>query len=288
MKVCGFSFVRNGVKLAYPFTEAINSILPLCDEVIVAVGKSSDSTLDEIRNLGPKITILETEWDETLQDGRVLAVETDKAFQAIPEKYDWAIYIQGDEVIHEKYLPVMREAMEKYVDQPKVEGFLFHYTHFFGSYEYVGVNSAWYRHEIRIVRNNKEIFSYRDAQGFRKKPNQKLRVKLIDAFVYHYGWVRLPDALKEKEKEKIRFYNNEAAHGHAAYMNEYSYEKATEPVKKFNGTHPAVMLERVAHQNWIYRPDPRLRYASTKDWFKRFMNRLTGWLPGEYKNYKII
>ncbi|MCG2617661.1 glycosyltransferase family 2 protein [Terrimonas sp. NA20] len=290
MKVCGFSFVRNGVKLEYPFLEAIRSILPLCDEVIVAVGKSTDDTLEQIKSLGPKITIIETVWEEGLVQGRVLAVETDKAFQAIPDKYDWCIYIQGDEVIHEKYHPVMRESMQQYLDDKKVDGFLFHYTHFFGSYAYVGVNAGWYRREIRIVRNNKEIFSYRDAQGFRKKPNDKLRVKLINAYIYHYGWVRKPEAMREKEKQKIKLYDNNAAaiSGYTEYMNDYTYEKATQPVKLFTGTHPAVMQERVNAQNWAFHPDPSLKYASAKDRFKRVVGKWTGWFPGEYKNYKII
>lgn len=291
MKVCGFSFVRNGVKLGYPFVEAIRSILPLCDEVIVAVGNSTDYTLDMVRNIDPRVTVIETVWDDNLKEGgRVLAVETDKAFRAIPDKYDWCIYIQGDEVIHEKYFPVMREAMEKYVDNKKVEGFLFNYIHFFGSYAYVGINSAWYRHEIRIIRNDKNIFSYRDAQGFRKRPNEKLKVKLLDAYIYHYGWVRYPEELKEKEKVKITLYNPDerAAEGHANYMNQYTYEKATEPVALFDGTHPLVMLPRVANQNWSYHPDLSLRYASLKDRFKKFMGKWTGWYPGEYKNFKII
>lgn len=69
MKVCGFSFVRNGVKFDYPFVEAIRSILPLCDEIIVAVGKSDDNTLEMVRCIDKKITVVETEWDENIQQG---------------------------------------------------------------------------------------------------------------------------------------------------------------------------------------------------------------------------
>src|SRR6187399_170661 len=113
MKVCGFSFVRNGVKFDYPFEEAIRSILPLCDEVIVAVGNSEDSTAERVKAIDPKVKVIETVWDETLREGgKVLASETNKAFAAISSEYDWAFYIQGDEVIHEKYLPVIRKAME--------------------------------------------------------------------------------------------------------------------------------------------------------------------------------
>jgi hypothetical protein len=87
MKVSGFTFVRNGVKYDYPVVESILSILPVCDEFIVAVGNSEDNTLELIKSINdPKIKIIETIWDDSLREGgRVLAVETDKAFDAIGE-----------------------------------------------------------------------------------------------------------------------------------------------------------------------------------------------------------
>jgi len=74
MKVAGFTFVRNALKYDYPVVQAISSILPLCDYVVVAVGKSEDATLDLVRSINdPKIHILETEWDDSLREGgRVL------------------------------------------------------------------------------------------------------------------------------------------------------------------------------------------------------------------------
>ena len=44
MKVCGFSFIKNAVKYDFPFREAIQSILPLCDMVVIAHGDSDDDT----------------------------------------------------------------------------------------------------------------------------------------------------------------------------------------------------------------------------------------------------
>src|SRR4029077_19092853 len=107
--------------------------------------------------------------DESINTkGQVLAVETDKAFKEISPDSDWAFYIQGDEVLHEKYIDTVRGAMIKYKDDLKVDGLLFKYEHFWGSFDYVGDSSRWYKHEIRVVRNDKSIYSYRDAQGFRK------------------------------------------------------------------------------------------------------------------------
>ncbi len=138
MKVTGFSFIRNGIKLDYPIVEAIQSILPICDDFVVAVGNSEDDTLALIRSIDPdKIRIIETVWDDSLREnGAVLAVETNKAFQAISENSDWAFYIQGDEVIHEQYLPVIQATMLNYKDDIRVEGLLFNYQHFYGSYDF--------------------------------------------------------------------------------------------------------------------------------------------------------
>lgn len=168
MKVSGFSFIKNAIKYDYPIVEAITSILPICDEFVVAVGKSEDDTLSLIQSIDPhKIRIIETEWDESLREGgRVLAVETDKAFKAISKDSDWAFYIQGDEVMHEKYLPVVKNAMEKFNNDSSVDGLLFNYLHFYGSYDYVGSADNWYPHEIRVIKNNPSIYSYKDAQGF--------------------------------------------------------------------------------------------------------------------------
>ena len=191
MKVSGFTFIRNAVLLDYPIVAAIQSILPLCDEVVVAVGNSTDDTLALIQNIDPKVRIIQTTWDDTLREnGRVLAVETDKALSAIDPAADWAIYIQGDEVMHEADHPEILNAMTRFQDDQDVDGLLFDYLHFYGSYDYIGVSNNWYKKEIRIIKPGRGIYSFRDAQGFRKAPDEKLKVALAHAKVHHYGWVK--------------------------------------------------------------------------------------------------
>src|SRR5690242_8873082 len=102
MKVAGFTFIRNAVKFDYPVREAILSILPLCDEFIVALGNSDDSTEELIRSIpSDKIKIIRTVWDDSFREGgRTFALETDKAFRAVSTDADWCFYIQGDEMLH--------------------------------------------------------------------------------------------------------------------------------------------------------------------------------------------
>ena len=152
MKVCGFTIIRNAIKFDYPVIESIHSILPICDEFVVAVGNSDDETLVLIQSINsPKIKIIQTTWDDNLRiGGHVLADETNKAMDAISNDVDWCFYIQSDEVVHEKYLPNIKKAMQAQLEDPKVEGLLFNYTHFYGSYDFVGISRSWYKNEIRI------------------------------------------------------------------------------------------------------------------------------------------
>ena len=289
MKVSGFTFIRNAITYDYPIVEAIRSILPLCNEVVVAVGNSEDATLQLIQSIDPKVRIIETVWDDTVREGgRTLALETDKAYAAISKDSDWAFYIQGDEVLHEQYYPVIQAAMANYKDNPSIDGLLFNYLHFYGSYDYVGSSISWYPDEIRIIRVRKDIFSYRDAQGFRKQPNDKLNVKRIDAWMYHYGWVKPPEKMQLKQASFHKmWHDDEWVNEHVEQVAEFDYFKNIAALKLFNGTHPAVMLPRIEQKNWSFNYDISFNREKKKDKLKRIIKRVFGW-DIRYKNFRIV
>ncbi len=282
--------MRNALKFDYPIVEAIQSILPLCDEVVVAVGNSEDETLRLIQNIkSDKIRIIETVWDDSLREGgRVLAVETDKAFAAISPDSDWAFYIQGDEVLHEDDVEVIRDAMFAYKNDLRVDGLLFNYKHFYGSYDYVGESSSWYRKEIRIIRNKKNIYSYRDAQGFRKDNGKKLQVKPIRASIYHYGWVRDPRAMQHKQESFQKLWHpDEWVEKNVAKAEEFDYS-GIDALGVFSGTHPAVMHQRIQNKNWKFDYDVSRKSFSFKDRIRILVEKVTGYRLWEYRNYKIM
>lgn len=290
MKVSGFTFVRNAVQYDYPVVEAITSILPLCDEFIVALGNSEDSTRELIQSIdSPKIKIIDTIWDDALREGgQTFAIETNKAFESISPDADWAFYIQADEVVHEKYHQNIRHAMNKYKDDERVEGLLFNYVHFYGSYDYLGDAYRWYRREVRIIKNDRSIASYKDAQGFRKKPNIKINAKLIDAYVYHYGWVRDPRKMQGKRRSFNHFYfDDEWIEKNVGEAESFDYSEI-DALRKFNGTHPRVMQPRIEAMNWKFDHDISRNNLRPKDRLKRIIERWTGWRMGEFRNYKII
>jgi hypothetical protein len=291
MKVCGFTFIRNAGKFDFPVVEAITSVLPVCDHFVVAVGKSEDNTRQIIQNISPeKITIVDTVWDEKLKKGgAVYACETNKAFDAIPDEFDWCFYIQGDEVLHEKYLDTVQKSMLDNLNKKEVEGLLFGFRHFYGTYDYVGDCRHWYRKEIRVIRNNKSIRSFRDAQGFQRS-GKRLKVAVTNAEIYHYGWVRHPRFMQEKIDAVKEFYSgiSEKEALQKAKKQEFDYSGKYDALARFEGTHPAVMQERIQRLNWkvdidLKKINMKLKYRILYKIEKWFGVRLF-----EYRNYRII
>lgn len=288
MKVCGFTIIRNALKFDYPVVESINSILPLCDEFVVAVGNSDDDTLELIKSINsPKIKIIETIWDDNLRvGGKVLADETNKAFDAISKDFDWCFYIQSDEIVHEKYHAEIKKQLELEANNSSIDGLLFKYKHFYGSYDYVGISRKWYRHEIRIIKNNKKIRSYRDAQGFRIN-NQKLKVKAIDAYIYHYGWVKHPEQQQAKQQSFNKMWHDDNwMKQNIKDVEEFDYT-AIDLLEKFNESHPSVMKNRIEKMNWNFSFDPTIIRLPLKIKITHFIEKLTGYRIGEYKNYRF-
>jgi hypothetical protein len=291
MKIAGFTFIRNAVKNDYAIVEAITSILPICDEFVVAVGKSDDDTLALIQGIpSDKIKIVETVWDDSKRDGgSTFALETDKALQAISKDMDWAFYIQGDECVHEDDLPIVKSAMESNLKDANVEGLLFHYRHFYGSYQHVAISRRWYRREIRVVKMHPGVHSYKDAQGFRKE-GKKMNVKLIPAHINHYGWVKPPEGLNNKVRNFTQFYHDDAwlaENVPADYQFDYGN---AERLFCFDGTHPAVMADRVARSNWPFYFDP-IELEKKMTLRRKILQKiedLTGFRVGEYKNYRML
>lgn len=286
MKVAGFTFVRNAQKYDYPIVEAITSILPICDYFVVAVGDSEDETLALIQSIpSDKIKIIETVWDDSLREGgRVLAVETDKAFQAIPDDYDWAFYIQGDEVVHENDLPTIKKAMEDNLNRTKVDGLLFKYRHFFGSYDYIGSSMRWYPTEIRVVRNKKSIYSFRDAQGFRKDNDKMLNVVAIDAHIHHYGWVKDPRTMQAKQETFHKLWHDDNwLDENIPKVEEFDYFQNIDTLEKFQGSHPAVMQARIERVNWNFNYDISFNKEPLKQKFKRWLKKVG--IDTSYQNF---
>ena len=265
MKISGFTMGKNTSKLYYPMDAAIKSILPICDEFIVALGDSDedDHTREVIEKIGdPKIKIVDTVWDiEKYPRGMENAHQTDIAKSHCSG--DWCFYVQADEVIHERYLPIIKKRLEEVHENKKVEGLLFKYRNFWGDYDHYLDSHCWYRQEIRIVRNDPEIHSWVSAQSFRRIPGFdglnyrvkegtfKLKVAWVDAYVYHYGWVRPPRLMQNKRKslDTIHKGKEKVAEMFAGSPDDFDYG-ALGNLRVHKDGHPRVMKDWLEKLDW--------------------------------------
>lgn len=290
MKVAAFTIIRNAEKFDYPVKESILSVLPLVDLFIVSIGQSEDNTESIIQSIhSDKIKIVHSIWDDTLrQGGQLLSIETNKAKNHIPSDIDWCFYIQSDEVIHENDYDKIYQSMQQHLYNNEVEGLLFHYHHFFGNYDYIAVSRKWYRHEIRIIRNDPNIVSYKDAQGFRKTNNKKLKVKDTGAYIYHYGWVRHPQAQLDKQKYFHKLWHDDAWIQKNIDEDKIRNYRVNDLLTPFTGTHPAIMHERIKKYNWSFEYNPKTISLPLKEKFLYALEKLIKYRIGEYKNYVLL
>ncbi len=317
MKISGFTMGKNALKLYYPMKQSVMSILPIVDEFVIALGDSDedDRTRKELLSIGSdKIRIIDTVWDITkFPRGMEHAHQTDIAKEHC--QGDWLFYLQSDEVVHEKYLPVIRKRCEELLHDKKVEGLLFNYIHFWGDYWHHQDGHCWYRHEIRIIRNDPEIHSWESAQSFRRIPNfdkinyrrqedtYKLKVAPVDAWIFHYGWVRPPRLMQNKIKAfsinhqgRERIAKNESLR---LYDKVFDYGNISK-VTRFEGTHPEVMREWIADFDWkdqLRFSGPTQSLNPIKNKHDKWKYRIVSWIEkkllfgirlGEFKNYKVL
>jgi hypothetical protein len=284
----GFTLVRNAVKLDFPVVPAIRSVLEVCDEVVVNVGRSEDDTRDLVAAIGdPRVRILDTEWDFSKKNV-MLSIETQRAMEAC--RGSWGVYIQADEVLHERGAHILKEKIAQWDGDPSVEGLLVKYLHFYGGFDRIATSRRWYRREVRCVRLGKDIRPYQGAQGFRVGPSyRKIRARPTDAEMFHYGWARPARAIKEKLEISKTIYpwggnrfDREQARGFLEWI---------PLLRDFRGTHPAAARDWIAART--HDPERVIGPARFKPGHIRFyisdwIERLTGARVFEFRNYEVV
>lgn len=254
MKISGFTFIRNGTILGYPFIESINSILPICDEFIIAVGPSEDNTLARLRKIkSKKIKIIETQWNEKMAD-RGFVYAQQKMIAQFNCSGDWAFYLEGDEIIHENDLSAVKKAMKEHLNNFNIKALVFDYYHFFGSKDWIAISPSWYRKEVRIIRNTERLWCP-DALYFllmnKNKKGTYPKAALVNVPIYHYGHVRNLKAMKNKVDKVGKYWNKK----NPSFD---SYKIDPQAIKFFEGSHPFCIQEWLkisAEKYFIPEPD---------------------------------
>lgn len=294
MKVSGFTYVRNGFSFGYPFVASIKSLLPIVDELVVVVGDSEDGTREAIENIGDsKLRIIDTIWDEeSRKSGRIFAEQANVGLDNITG--DWCFHLQVDEVLHETVKDEIFELINIAKEMDNVDGIIFPFYHFWGDYNHIRNTRKTHKYETRLFKNNRNIFSYRDSQGFRKhnledanEKGIKLNVLKTGVHIYHYSYTRNPKLMKKKSNYFHRFWHNDRWLKENTNNLEFDYNNV-DKLELFKGEHPIYMKDVISSQDWEFEYDPSKSNMDIKDKILNKIEELTKRRFFSYENYKLM
>ena len=278
MKISGFTFLRNGQKLGYPFAESIRSILPLVDEFVIALGPCDDDTEKMLRAIGAaKIRIVPTQWNERIRPDysvKGFVYGQQKSIALFNCTGDWAFYLEADEVLHENDLPKIRAAMEKYLNNERVEALAFDYFHFYGNANTIAWSPGWYRSEVRIIRNtipawSSEALFFNVVTGHKK--SRYPRAAHTGATIFHYGWVRSEMQMNLKTAATHKFWDDKT-------LPAMDYSQIDSAVLKlFSGTHPQAVQDWLPKVEGIFQADPNYKLTPREKKHRRML-----WLENSF------
>jgi hypothetical protein len=288
MRVSGFTFLRNASLLGYPYIESLQSLLAVCDEVIVAVGEGDDDTLQQVLALNDvKLRVISTTWNEKMQD-RGYTYAQQKMLAQFNCTGDWAFYLEGDEVLHELDYAKIRQTLELHHENPQVEAIVFDYYHFYGSPHTYAYSPRWYRRAPRIIRNSIRTWAPDGLFWLVMQENRRgryPRAVTADCYIYHYGHLRSVAKMNEKQKRVERYWGKTPQE----FLGYGSIDPQT--ILNFRDAHPRVMrrwLSEEAEQQFI--PNPTY-HLSRRDKRHRWLIKLEKLLCGmdlTKKHYKLI
>jgi len=285
MKISAFTFIKNGQILGYPFIQSIQSVLPIVDEFIINVGESDDDTLLLIKSISnPKIRIIHSKWNQTMQD-RGYVYGQQKMISQFNCLGDWAFYIEGDEIYHEKDLIKIKSAMQDNLEDSNVEALAFDFNHFYGNANTYLDSPGWYRSEARIIKTS--IRSYAPDGLFwlvldSNKKGRYPRAKHTGVSCFHYGWVRSEDQMNLKSQQVQKYWGNR--HTNIDYS-----QIDSKIIKEFKGTHPKIIQDWLPDNIGVFKADPN--YQLTKKQKKhRIMLKIENFFDVELskKHYKLV
>jgi glycosyltransferase involved in cell wall biosynthesis len=290
MKISGFTFLRNGQKLGYPFVASIRSILPIVDEFIIALGPCDDDTEKMLGEIGDaKIRIIRTQWNENIRPDysvKGFVYGQQKTIALANCTGDWAFYLEADEVVHEEDLAKIRGAMAQYWDDERVEALAFDYLHFYGNRNTIVWSPGWYRSEVRIIRNtipawSSEALYFNVVVGHKK--SRYPRAAITGATIYHYGWVRSEAQMNLKSAAVLKYWQNRASKA----VNYTQIDPAS--LKPFTGAHPKVVRDWLPAEEGLFKADPNYR-PSSREKKHRMMLRLEQWFGLRFnkKHYRLV
>ncbi len=282
MRVSGFSFLRNGEKLGYPFERSIRSILPIVDEFVVALGPCDDRTRERLLAMQePKLRIIDTTWNTRIRNDysiRGFNYGQQKSIALFNCTGDWAFYLEGDEVVHEDDLPAVRAAMEKHLEDDRVEALVFDYLHFYGNTRTIAWSPRWYRRAPRVIKTTIPVWAPKGLFFVVLDDHKKGRYPRAahsGGRIFHYGYVRSEEEYNAKTADTEIFWRRDKNRPESRQTRYDRIDPAT--LRPFGGSHPSAIEGFFDEAPTLFQTDPTYRISR-----REARHRITLWLEKRF------
>ena len=251
-----FTYVYNMIDYDYPFEESVESIIDVVDQFVICECNSTDGTPDMVERLRAKypdkIKVVHRNWVQHFTEIASVA-----QFAMSHLSTDYAYELQADEVVHHDSKDELR-ALPMAMLAARKSAARVHYVHFMANYE--TTFPFCYETVVRIAQMNTPWHVIGDGVQFGYTDQYIPDVKVLDTTiqVFHYGKVKDPVKGWQKEWDFQQLYTDigfpdpkmkemEAKIGQEVdyvYLFENHVREGT--IRRFYGTHPLVMQERIA------------------------------------------
>jgi glycosyltransferase involved in cell wall biosynthesis len=207
MSLGGSLFVRDAVRLDYCVEAAIESLVPVCDEVVVLDCQSTDGTLALLYAVAarhPNVRVIANQpWEVGTNYDRLM-IHANAAREQLQTR--WHFMLQADEVLHEWSYPMLREAVR--ADGWGASTFRVRRFNLYGDFSRcVSLDSTMKPcadEPTRLALSNYP--AVRDAETI-GEPDGKDERLIEHVTILHYGFVRRGAALIDKAIEMQGWFN---------------------------------------------------------------------------------
>lgn len=237
--ISGYTITRDCVTHDYCFEECIRSMLPFCDEVVVGDAMSTDGTRERVLAIDQKVRIVDCERRENIVNQPKFMAEWINQTRA-SLKYDYSCFLDADEVIPPESIQGVLDGMR---DKVFVK---MNWLNFFSDTKTLVPKgeATCYRKDVS---GPSQCFWFGDSEYLYpdKKPEAPRRD--VELFVFHYGYLRKPDALFKKSRflqtAILGHYDQRLVKAEESNIPWQKLISFNNPLGQYDGPHPEVAHE---------------------------------------------
>lgn len=252
--------VRNGNDLDYCWKEAVQSLLPVCDEVVLCIATgNSDATEAEARawaHIEPKLKICIYAWPDPVADLDFWVNWLNYAREHI--RADWHFQLDADEILADWSYPLLRAFVkEQSTMRRPATGIVTRYNFWRDHRHLIPEGNCLAKRVIRLAPRDLWLGSDCPHPKAREAQDRSVSVSEItpeytlrDIEIFHYGFLRRHEALLNKGRANGQFFFGAvdsrietAAKEGANWSQSACLPDWTRNLDKYEGKHPAIGMK---------------------------------------------